>query len=190
MRIERAGIASRVVAAAEADFAETIARCDAAIARVSKEPLRTYASPLLLPALMTESAVAMAARGGLEDADAELAILCRDFPTYPRLSSSLLRVRLLRAMRGGDRDAACAIARSRTADLPLPYREDVLADLALASRGDASDEDVARLDAELHDDAELRAWIDAVAPGLHAPRRELRENGPETAAEERTLANG
>jgi hypothetical protein len=169
---------------------------------------------VLLPALMTESAVAMAARGGHEDADAELAILCRDFPTYPRLSSSLLRVRLVRAMRGGDRDAACAIARSRTADLPLPYREDVLADLALASRGDATDEDGARLDAELHDDAELRTWIDAVAPGLRADRGapnrrprigtadaaavaaapsaepEVLESTAETGPEERVVTNG
>jgi hypothetical protein len=153
---------------------------------------------------MTESAVAMAARGGLEDADAELAILCRDFPTYPRLSSSLLRVRLVRAMRSGDRDAACAIARSRTADLPLPYREDVLADLALASRGDATDEDLTRLDAELDDDAELRGWIDCVAPGLrdhptghgrrprvHAdPVAEAAEIPPETAKERGLLTNG
>ena len=165
-----AGLELARLAATEADFAEAISRCDQAIARVSRQPLRAHASDILLPALMTESAVAMAARGGLEDADAELAVLCRDFPTYPRLSSSLLRVRLVRAMRAGDRDAACAIARSRTADLPLPYREDVLADLALASRGDASEEDLARLDAELHDDGELRAWLDAVAPGLRDDR--------------------
>jgi hypothetical protein len=165
-----AGLELARIAATEADFAEAISRCDTAIARVSKQPERAQASDILLPALMTESAVAMAARGGLEDADAELAILCRDFPTYPRLSSSLLRVRLVRAMRAGERDAACAIARSRTADLPLPYREDVLADLALASRGEATDEDLARLDAELHDDAELRAWLDAVAPGLRDDR--------------------
>ncbi len=209
-----AGLELARLAATEADFAEAIARCDAAIARVSKQPLRAHASDILLPSLMTESAVAMAARGGLEDADAELAILCRDFPTYPRLSSSLLRVRLVRAMRGGDRDAACAIARSRTADLPLPYREDVLADLALASRGDTTDEDRARLDAELHDDAELRAWIDAVAPGLRddrgAPDRrpgivtanaatvapgavaelEVLESTSEDAAAERIVTNG
>lgn len=154
------------LAMARADFAEAIARCDAAIARVSEQPLRAHASDLLLPALMTESAVAMAARGGLEDADAELAVLCRDFPSYPRLASSVLRVRLVRAIRAGDRDAACAVARSRTGDLPLPYREDVLADLALASRGEATDDDLARLDAELRDDAELRGWLDAVAPGL------------------------
>jgi hypothetical protein len=203
-----AGLELARIAATEADFAEAISRCDAAIVRVSKQPLRAQASDVLLPSLMTESAVAMAARGGLEEADAELAILCRDFPTYPRLSSSLLRVRLVRAMRGGDRDAACAIARSRTADLPLPYREDVLADLALASRGDVADEDVARLDAELHDDAELRAWIDAVAPGLRdqpvvpgkrpriatgpgaAPELEVLETTIESAAEKRIVTNG
>jgi hypothetical protein len=165
-----AGLELARIAATEADFAEAIARCDAAIARVSKQPLRANAGDILLPSLMTESAVAMAARGGLEDADAELAILCRDFPTYPRLSSSLLRVRLVRAMRGGERNAACAIARSRTADLPLPYREDVLADLALVSRGEATEEDLARLAAELHDDGELCAWLDAVAPGLRDDR--------------------
>ena len=60
-----AGLELARIAATEADFAESIARCDAAIARVSKEPLRTSASPVLLPALMTESAVAMAARGGV-----------------------------------------------------------------------------------------------------------------------------
>lgn len=161
-----AGLELARLAASRADFAEAISRCDAAITRVSKQPLRASASDMLLPALMTESAVAMAARGGLEDADAELAVLCRDFPTYPRLASSMLRVRLVRAMRAGDRAAACAVARSRTGDLPLPYREDVLADLVLASRAEASEDDLARLDAELHDDAELRAWLDAVAPGL------------------------
>ncbi len=165
-----AGLELARIAATEADFAEAIARCDAAIARVSKQPLRANASDILLPSLMTESAVAMAARGGLEDADAELAILCRDFPTYPRLSSSLLRVRLVRAMRGGDRNAACAIARSRTADLPLPYREDVLAELALVSRAEATEDDLARLAAELQDDSELCAWLDAVAPGLRDDR--------------------
>jgi hypothetical protein len=161
-----AGLELARIAATEAAFAEAISRCDAAIARVHSQPLRAAASDILLPSLMTESAVAMAARGGLEDADAELAVLCRDFPTYPRLASSQLRVRLVRSVRAGDRDAACAMARARTAELPLPYREDVLADLVLASRGELSELDLERLDAELRDDAELRKWIDAVGPGL------------------------
>jgi hypothetical protein len=79
----------------------------------SSRPMHAAAADILLPSLMTESAVAMAARG-LEDADAELAILCRDFPTYPRLASAQLRRRLVQAVRGGDRDTACAVARART----------------------------------------------------------------------------
>lgn len=165
-----AGLELARIAASEARFAEAISRCDAAIARVSAQPLRAFASDVLLPALMTESAVAMATRGGLEDADAELAVLCRDFPTFPSLASAQLRVKLVRSVRGGDRDEACVAARARTAEMPLPYREDVLADLVLASRGEVPEEDLARLEAELRDDAELQTWIDAVAPGIRDDR--------------------
>ena len=161
-----AGLELARLAAQEADFGEAIARCDAAIARVSGQPLRAVAVDILLPTLMTESAVAMAARGGLDEAAAELDVLGRDFPTYSQLAAAQLRVRLLTAVREGDRNAACAVARSRTASMPLPYREDVLADLVLASRGHLSEEDLARLDGELLDDAGLRSWLDLVAPGL------------------------
>ena len=172
-----AGLELAKLAATEADFAEAISRCDAAIARVSAQPLRAVASDLLLPALMAESAAATAARGGLEDADAELAVLCRDFPTYPQLASAQLRIRLLRAVRAVDRAAACELARARSAELPLPYREDVLADLVLASRREVSDEDLAGLDAQLREDDELRQWIDAVAPGVR-DERPLQGQGP------------
>lgn len=165
-----AGLELARIAASQADFAEAISRCDAAIARVSRPPMRAAASVYLLPALMTESAVALASRGGLEDADAELAILGRDFPSFPYLASSQLRVKLVRAVRAGDRETACAAARARTAEMPLPYREDVLCDLLLASRDEVGEEDLARLDAELRDDGELRRWLDAVAPGLRDER--------------------
>jgi hypothetical protein len=154
------------MAAHRADFADAIARCDAAIARVERQPLRAAAADLLLPSLMAESAVAMAARGGVDEAAAELAILTRDFPAFPQLAAAQLRVRLLSAVRAADRDTACALARGRTASMPLPYREDVLAELLLASRGDVPEDDRERLDDELSDNAELRAWLDAVAPGL------------------------
>lgn len=165
-----AGLELARLAAQEADFAEAISRCDAAIARVSGQPQRAVAVDMLLPALMTESAVAMAARGGVDEAAAELAVLGRDFPTYSQLPAAQLRVRLLTAVREGDRSAACAIALARTASMPLPYREDVLADLVLASRGHLSAEDLARLDGELQDDAALRAWLDLAAPGLRSDR--------------------
>jgi hypothetical protein len=166
-----AGLELARLAAQEAKFAEAISRCDAAIARVQRQPLRAAASDILLPTLMTESAVAMAARGGLDEAAAELEILGRDFPTYSQLATAQLRVRFLSAVHEADRSAACALAKTRTAEMPLPYREDVLADLVLAARGDLAEEDLARLDGELHDDAELRVWLDLVAPGL-------RKDGP------------
>lgn len=161
-----AGLELARLAARRADFGEAVIRCDVAIARVSPQPHRAVAADILLPALMTESAVANAARGSADEADAELAILCRDFPTYPHLPSSLLRVRLVRAARGGDRDAAFAAARSRTGELPLPYREEILADLVLASRRELGEADRARVDSELRDDEQLQRWVEIVAPGL------------------------
>ncbi len=165
-----AGLELARLAAQQADFVEAISRCDAAIARVSRRSLRAAAADTLLPTLMTESAVAMAARGGVDEAAAELVVLGRDFPMYSQLAAAQLRVRLLTAVQGADRSAACAIARARTGSMPLPYREDVLADLVLASRGDLSAEDLAGLDGELQDDAELRTWLDRVAPGLRSDR--------------------
>lgn len=161
-----AGLELARLAARRGDFGEAVSRCDVAIALVSPQPHRAVAADVLLPALMTESAVANAARGSSDEADAELAILCRDFPTYPHLPSSLLRVRLVRAARGGDRDAAFAAARSRTGELPLPYREEILADLVLASRRELGEADRARVESELRDDEQLQRWIEIVAPGL------------------------
>lgn len=161
-----AGLELARLAARRADFGEAVIRCDVAIARVSPQPHRAAAADILLPALMTESAVANAARGSADEADAELAILCRDFPTYPHLPSSLLRVRLVQAARSGDRDAAFAAARSRTGELPMPYREEILADLVLASRRELGEADRARVDTELREDEQLQRWVEIVAPGL------------------------
>ena len=168
-----AGLELARLAAQEAKFAEAISRCDAAIARVQRQPLRAAATDILLPTLMTESAVAMAARGGSDEAAAELAVLGRDFPTYSQLAVAQLRVRLLSAVHGADRHEARALAKARTTEMLLPYREEVLADLVLASHRDLTEEDLARLDSELQDDAELRAWLDAVAPGLRADRESI-----------------
>lgn len=199
------------LAARRADFGETVVRCDRAIALVAKQPHRATASDLLLPALMTESAVANAARGTYDEAEAELAMLCRDHPTYSDLPAALLRVRLVGAAHRGDRNASFAAARSRTPDLALPYREEILADLVLASRNELSEADRDRLEQEMKDDEQLRRWIELVAPALvdqrsAAVRRrvagdapaldeaELEEDTPETsegsAAQKRIEANG
>lgn len=150
----------------QGDFGEAVARCDNGIGRIQGPMMRAAAGDILLPSLVAESAVAAAARGSREEADAKAALLARDYPTFAWLSSALLRVRLLNAVRGGDMSAALAAARGRTAEMPIPLNEDMLADLVLAANVGVSDDEKARLDGELRDDARLRAWIDRIAPGL------------------------
>lgn len=150
----------------QGDFGESISRCDNGIGRLQGPMMRAAAGDLLLPALMAESAVAAAARGGKDEADAKAALLARDFATYAWLAAALLRVRLLNAVRGDDTQGAIAAARARTAEMPIPLHEDVLADLVLAANVGVSDDEKARLEGELRDDERLRTWIELVAPGL------------------------
>ena len=150
----------------QGDFGEAVARCDNGIGRLQGPMMGAAAGDILLPSLIAESAVGAASRGGREEADAKAALLARDYPTYAWLASAVLRVRLLNAVRSGDMSAALAAARARTAEMPIPLHEDVLADLVLAANVDVSDDEKARLDGELRDDARLRAWIELVAPGL------------------------
>lgn len=176
------------LAARRADFGETVVRCDRAIALVAQQPHRAAASDLVLPALMTESAVANAARGTDDEAQAELAMLCRDYPTYADLPGSLLRVRLVSAAHRGDRNGAYAAARSRTPDLALPYREEILADLVLASFNELTEADRERVQQEMRDDEQLRRWIEVVAPALvdersAAARRRVAPEAPEAPAD-------
>jgi hypothetical protein len=111
--------------------------------------------------------LALAALGRRGEAEAELASLLARFPGYSHLALADFRIRLVNAVRSGDLDAARALAQQRTAELPLPLRDDLLADLVLATgtRG-LPKEEMDRVAAELRDDAEVCAWIDAIAPRL------------------------
>lgn len=146
-------------------FAIAIDRADTGIKRVYAGPARTQAVDNVLPALTTVMACAKAASGRIEEADAELAAMTREYPTYAALPNAQLCVRLVRAARMQDYASVAAIARERTADLALPRGEEMVADLAIALASGASDDERERLQDELNDDR-LRAWVDAVAPGL------------------------
>src|SRR5262249_12273791 len=67
--------------------------------------------------------------------------------------------------RSGDFAATAAIAHERPFELPIPRREELVADLALAATSHVSEDERERLESDLADPA-LRAWVDAVAPGL------------------------
>jgi hypothetical protein len=75
------------------------------------------------------------------------------------------------AVRGGDLDEAARVAATRTPDMPLTVQDDMLADAVLAATTGVSSEERERIEAELRDDAELRRWLDAVAPGLRERTR-------------------
>jgi tetratricopeptide (TPR) repeat protein len=168
-----AGLAER-----RADWPAVVAGCDRGIARSTQnQGMRAVSSDLLLPELVALRGLALAALGRQPEADAELATLARDFPTFGLAPRAAFRVALVSAVRAGDVARAADVARGRTLDLALTIRDDTLADLVLAAVDGASDDERARIEAELGDDGALRAWIDAVAPGLRgrvasAPQRE------------------
>ncbi len=159
----------------KASWPAVIAACDAGIARATSTPtVRAMCVDLTIPQLVETRAIALGATGRYAEADAELALLSRDFPTFAYAARAKFRVRMVATAHAGDLAAATEIARSRTLDLPLTLRDDILADVALAVGGGTSEEEGERIEAELRDDAELRAWIDAVAPGLRARLRGVR----------------
>jgi hypothetical protein len=157
--------------AAKATLAERRAHIVAASAAIAAlgdtAAMRAVAAPQLLPAALSVRAVSLAALGQKEEATAELATLLGAHGTWGHAAATEHRVRLLLAVKSGDLDEARAIARERTVELPIPLRDEVLADLVLAVGPDGLAKDEReRLAAELDADARLRAWIDAVAPGL------------------------
>jgi hypothetical protein len=165
----------------QARWDDAIAQCDEGIARATRRaPTRAYVSDLILPELVELRAVALAALDRRAESDAELAMLARDFPTYAFAARAVLRAKLVGAARAGDMAGAAQIARGRTLDLPLPLREDVLGDVALALASGAAREELGRLDGELREDGELRAWLDAIDPELRG-RLRARAGGAEAA---------
>lgn len=145
---------------------EALARCDAGLERVSRRPyVRALNSDVLVPELIAQRAFVLAAMGREAEADAELATLAREHPTFAFLTRSMLRVRMVQALRRRDVEAAVRLARERTPELPLNRRDELLADIVLAlSGGQVAEGEVERLLSELAEDSELAAWIDFMAP--------------------------
>jgi hypothetical protein len=153
------------IAARAGAFPDAVGFCEAGLRRVAAPATRANASDILFPGLVTELAVAQAALGRTDESAAELAILAREFPDYAYLSAAQLRARLVAAARDEDWTAAARVACERTAELPIPRREELLADLAVAATSTTGDDERHRLASELAD-ASLAHWIDAVAPRL------------------------
>ena len=107
--------------------------------------VRAMASDVLLPQLHAVRALALAASGKLDEANAVMSMVAADFPSFIALPGAELGVRLVRAVRGGDLEAASRIAMARTRDMPLSVRVDMLADLALAATTGVPEEEHERI---------------------------------------------
>jgi hypothetical protein len=166
------------------DLAAALRQCDAGLSRISRLPaLRAISSDILVPELIAERAFVLAVSGDPRQADAELATLAREHPTFAYMTRSVFRVRLIQALRAGDRDGAVRLSRERTLELPVSRRDEMLADIVLATSGGRRlDGEVERLLTELAEDQELSAWIDLMAPGIRNALGALRQGGPRVNA--------
>jgi hypothetical protein len=162
-----AGASVAQLAERRADFARCLSECDDAIARLGTTRSAQVSAEQLMPPLLAVRGVALAAMGRRAEAEAELASLIARYAGYMHLPVADFCIRLVNAVRSGDLDAARELAQQRTAELPVPLRDDLLADLVLATgpRG-LPKEERERIAAELRDNAEVGAWIEAIAPGL------------------------
>jgi hypothetical protein len=149
-----------------AAWGDVIEHCDKGIARFTRSPPLRASDSGLYAGLIAVRAFALAATDRVAEADAEETILAKVCPTFALSTRTRFRQRLMKAVRAGALDDAADVARTRVPDLPLSLREDMLADVVVAATATVSFEERERIDAELRDDTELRAWIDAVAPGL------------------------
>ena len=112
----------------------------------------------------------------------QLALLVKEFPGFAYMALSRLRAEVMKAVATGDLDRARALARERAPELPLPYYDDVLCDALLALESDSPAEEASRVLDEVDADAELRHWLEVLAPSVITPLRS-RRHGPVPAAE-------
>jgi hypothetical protein len=155
------------VAERRADFAACIDACDRGEGRLVGAGLaRVISTDITLPELVAMRALSLANLGRRAESDVERARLASEFPSFPLAGRAHLRIALASALRAGDLEAAAKVAHSRSLDMPLPLRDDLLVDVVLAVVDGASAEEIERIRGELGDDDTTRKWVDAVAPGL------------------------
>ncbi len=155
-----------------ANFAAALALTDESIALATRtKMLLHYTRDAILPSLIVERAVALAAQGHTDDANTELALTLRTNPWYTHAAAATFRVQLIGAARRGDLAGAAEIARTRTPDLPLDLRTDLLCDVILEANGSRTTTERRRTQRELASLPDVAAWIDAVAPGSRTAER-------------------
>jgi hypothetical protein len=147
------------------DLDAALAHVDRGLSHLSRAAARLAASDLLLPELCAERAFLLAARGRSAEAAAELEALN---PAYPFLSKARFRVQLVDLARRGDLRAAARLVERDALDLPLDPRDELLADAVRVAHSPETcgAGEVGRVKEELRTQADLRRWLELVAPSV------------------------
>ena len=153
------------------DLPAALALVDRALGRLFKNnAVKASMSDILVPSLIALRARILAALDRTDESLAELEVLTEEYPTFPYATSAALLVRVLVALRLGDRDLARALARTRAPDTRLPRHGELLFDLLVGEAGwFEADGERERIEGDLAMYPGVRAWIERVAPGLAAP---------------------
>ncbi len=165
----RLGLAA--LAAGQADFEGAQREVEEGIAAI--EPFKAWraaASGFLLPELHGMRAYLLALQDHPDAANAELALIAKEFQIYPFATRTRHRVRLAQAVRANDLDAARTLAEQRTPEMPLSAGDELLGDLVLAQVGAPAlaEGERERIATDLREDPALARWAHAAAPRLVA----------------------
>jgi hypothetical protein len=175
-----------------AAFADALDHCDRGLAAVCSNPTsRVIAATMLIPELLSERALILAATGREQEARAEMAHVTDAFSTCPVLSRAERRFGVLIRARRGDLAGAADLAATESCDAPIPARDDLLGDVVRVAVRTAGPDEVARVKKELQSNAEARRWIEAVAPAAlagFAAREQARVPGEDEEAEREAIA--
>ncbi len=149
-------------------FREVLTDAEAGLNLVdTSAALRNAYSDILVPGLHVQRGLALAGMGRADEAEAECAALAAGFPGYAFLSAGVLRIRLLAAARQGNFEKANAIAKTRSADLPITAKEEILcAMLSLAHDPEKDEDEARRVLAVLKRSEDTRNFVKQAAPGL------------------------
>jgi len=158
-----AAIASEEGCAVLARIAEREASFEQALALAERGLLLGRADRNLLSEIRSG---VLAATGRTDEAREEATYLPRESGARER---ARFRVALYDAARAGDVARAAGVVRAATRDEPLFFRDEILAELAIAlDERDAAK--IARLREVAHADPVLGKWLGEVAPGFVTPR--------------------
>lgn len=158
---ELAGMALR-----EGDINRALHHVDLGLGKLSAHQ-RAIGSDILVPSLLTERAVLLAAQGKLDPARAALTVVFERHPSYPYADRAKRRLALYDAAHRGDVETLARLAHETT-ETGLTDREELLLDLARAtlSPGAMRPGERERLADAVEDPGLDRAWVECLAPGV------------------------